>query len=101
MASSTPVLFIHGLWLHARSWDSWIEHFKAAGYADSSAPGWPGDPDSVEEARKGEAEGRALMARYLSEVPLPKRPEERASLSQIAASKTLVVKPGTSTQART
>ena len=39
----------------------------------------------VEEARRGEAEGRALMARYLNEVPLPRRPEERASLSQIAA----------------
>jgi pimeloyl-ACP methyl ester carboxylesterase len=48
---SAPVLFIHGLWLHARSWDSWVEHFKAAGY-DASAPGWPGDPDSVEEARQ-------------------------------------------------
>lgn len=47
---STPVLFIHGLWLHARSWDTWIEHFTAAGY-DASAPGWPGDPDTVEAAR--------------------------------------------------
>jgi pimeloyl-ACP methyl ester carboxylesterase len=51
MASSTPVLFIHGLWLHARSWDSWIEHFTQAGYA-ASAPGWPGDPDTVAEARE-------------------------------------------------
>jgi pimeloyl-ACP methyl ester carboxylesterase len=48
---SAPVLFIHGLWLHARSWDSWVDHFKAAGY-DGSAPGWPGDPATVEEARK-------------------------------------------------
>jgi pimeloyl-ACP methyl ester carboxylesterase len=48
---SAPVLFIHGLWLHPRSWDSWVDHFQKAGY-DSSAPGWPGDPDSVEEARK-------------------------------------------------
>jgi len=48
---SAPVLFIHGLWLHARSWDTWVEHFQKAGYADSSAPGWPGDPDTVEEAR--------------------------------------------------
>ncbi len=49
---SAPVLFIHGLWLHARSWDPWVGHFQAAGYADASAPGWPGDPDSVEEARQ-------------------------------------------------
>src|SRR3954465_2023 len=48
---SAPVLFIHGLWLHARSWDWWVDHFTAAGYG-ASAPGWPGDPDSVEEARQ-------------------------------------------------
>lgn len=47
---STPVVFIHGLWLHATSWSSWVELFRAAGYAPT-APGWPGDPDSVEEAR--------------------------------------------------
>ena len=28
MATSTPVLFIHGLWLHARSWDDWIDLFS-------------------------------------------------------------------------
>ena len=50
MATSTPVLFIHGLWLHARSWDDWVDRFAQAGY-DASAPGWPGDPDTVEEAR--------------------------------------------------
>ena len=50
MAASTPVLFIHGLWLHARSWGDWVDLFTEAGY-DASAPGWPGDPDTVEEAR--------------------------------------------------
>src|SRR6478752_1506732 len=50
MPEHAPVLFIHGLWLHASSWDDWIGHFAAAGY-DGSAPGWPGDPDSVLEAR--------------------------------------------------
>ena len=50
MATSAPVLFIHGLWLHARSWDDWVDHFSSAGYG-ASAVGWPGDPDSVEEAR--------------------------------------------------
>jgi pimeloyl-ACP methyl ester carboxylesterase len=48
---TVPVIFIHGLWLHARSWDGWVERFRSAGYADCSAPGWPGDPDTVEEAR--------------------------------------------------
>ncbi|WP_028638342.1 alpha/beta hydrolase [Nocardioides sp. URHA0032] len=50
MAADHPVLFIHGLWLHARSWDDWVELFAKAGY-DASAPGWPGDPETVEEAR--------------------------------------------------
>jgi pimeloyl-ACP methyl ester carboxylesterase len=46
----TPVVFIHGLWLHATSWASWAELFTEAGY-DPIAPGWPGDPDTVEAAR--------------------------------------------------
>src|SRR4051794_26192549 len=50
MTEHPPVLFIHGLWLHARSWDVWVDYFESAGY-DASAPGWPGDPDSVEQAR--------------------------------------------------
>ena len=45
----TPVVFIHGLWLLASSWDRWAEHFAEAGYAPVS-PGWPDDPDTVEEA---------------------------------------------------
>ncbi|MER7667522.1 alpha/beta fold hydrolase [Kitasatospora sp. NPDC096128] len=51
MTSPTPVLFIHGLWLHSTSWQPWIDLFRAEGYAPS-APGWPGDPDTVEEARQ-------------------------------------------------
>ncbi|MCD4524846.1 alpha/beta hydrolase [Nocardioides sp. cx-173] len=51
MSTSTPVLFIHGLWLHARSWEGWVDCFAQAGY-DASAPGWPGDPDTVGEARE-------------------------------------------------
>ncbi|MFG1925349.1 alpha/beta hydrolase [Cryptosporangium sp. NPDC048952] len=50
MMPMTPVLFIHGLWLHAESWAPWIELFRSAGY-DASAPGWPGDPETVQEAR--------------------------------------------------
>ena len=48
--TSTPVVFIHGLWLHATSWAPWVELFSKAGY-DPVAPGWPGDPDTVEAAR--------------------------------------------------
>lgn len=50
MTTPTPVIFIHGLWLHATSWAPWIELFRQAGYAPL-APGWPGEPDTVEEAR--------------------------------------------------
>ena len=48
---ATPVLFIHGLWLHATSWDPWAEPFRAAGY-DTQAPGWPGDADTVAASRE-------------------------------------------------
>jgi pimeloyl-ACP methyl ester carboxylesterase len=47
----TPVLFIHGLWLHATSWQPWIELFKEAGY-EATAPRWPGEPETVAEARE-------------------------------------------------
>jgi pimeloyl-ACP methyl ester carboxylesterase len=45
----TPVVFIHGLWLLPSSWDRWAAVFAEAGYAPVS-PGWPDDPDTVEEA---------------------------------------------------
>jgi pimeloyl-ACP methyl ester carboxylesterase len=47
---TTPVLFVHGLWLHATSWSPWVEFFDEAGYA-AGAPGWPGDADTVAETR--------------------------------------------------
>ena len=50
MTTAIPVIFIHGLWLHATSWDPWIDRFRNEGYAPC-APGWPGDPDTVQEAR--------------------------------------------------
>jgi pimeloyl-ACP methyl ester carboxylesterase len=48
--TGTPVVFIHGLWLHATSWAAWAELFREQGYAPV-APGWPGIPDTVEDAR--------------------------------------------------
>lgn len=52
MASTpTPVVFIHGLWLHADSWGPWVDLFKDMGYAPQ-APGWPGDAGAVDETRK-------------------------------------------------
>ena len=46
-----PVVFIHGLWLHASSWQPWQELFLAAGYRPS-APGWPHEAATVAEARE-------------------------------------------------
>jgi pimeloyl-ACP methyl ester carboxylesterase len=50
-APRTPVIFIHGLWLHSSSWAPWIELFTEAGY-DPVAPGWPGEAPTVTEARE-------------------------------------------------
>jgi non-heme chloroperoxidase len=47
----TPTVFVHGLWLMPGSWDRWRTVFEDAGYA-TLAPGWPDDPNTVEEARR-------------------------------------------------
>jgi pimeloyl-ACP methyl ester carboxylesterase len=44
-----PVVFIHGLWLLPSSWDRWAAVFAEAGYVPV-LPGWPDDPETVEEA---------------------------------------------------
>jgi non-heme chloroperoxidase len=46
----TPVVFVHGLWLLASSWDRWATVFKTAGYSALS-PGWPDDPETVQQAK--------------------------------------------------
>jgi alpha-beta hydrolase superfamily lysophospholipase len=50
-APRTPVVFIHGLWLHATSWAPWLERFSQAGY-EPVAPGWPNEPPTVAAARE-------------------------------------------------
>src|SRR5438552_12509698 len=45
-----PVVFVPGLWLLPSSWDRWARLFEGAGFATVS-PGWPDDPDTVEEAK--------------------------------------------------
>ncbi len=59
--TSRPVVFVHGLWLHATSWGPWVELFREAGYAPV-APGWPGDSDTVEETRRepGKVAGQGI-----------------------------------------
>jgi pimeloyl-ACP methyl ester carboxylesterase len=50
VSGKTPVVFVHGLWLLPSSWDPWVEVFEDAGYT-ALTPGWPDDPDTVEEAK--------------------------------------------------
>ncbi len=45
-----PVIFIHGLWIHSSSWQPWMDLFSERGYS-VSAPGWPGDSDTVAATR--------------------------------------------------
>ena len=49
-SDSTPVVFVHGLWLLPSSWAHWADFFKQAGYAPLT-PDWPDDPETIEEAR--------------------------------------------------
>jgi non-heme chloroperoxidase len=46
-----PIVFVHGLWLLSGSWDNWRAFFEEQGYT-TIAPGWPDDPESVEEAKR-------------------------------------------------
>jgi pimeloyl-ACP methyl ester carboxylesterase len=59
-----PVVFIHGLWLHATSWEPWVDLFREASY-EPLAPGWPGDPDTVDASR---ADPDALADHGIDEV---------------------------------
>jgi pimeloyl-ACP methyl ester carboxylesterase len=51
-----PVVFIHGLWLAASSWQPWVDLFAERGY-EPIAPTWPGEPDTVEAARADSQSG--------------------------------------------
>jgi pimeloyl-ACP methyl ester carboxylesterase len=50
-AEKPAIVFVHGLWLHAESWQPWVDFFKANGY-DASAVSWPGDSETTEATRK-------------------------------------------------
>jgi pimeloyl-ACP methyl ester carboxylesterase len=64
MTERHPVVFIHGLWLHASSWGRWVNLFAAHGYA-AVAPGWPGDEPTVRATRDSPS---AVSCRSFSEV---------------------------------
>src|SRR5260221_12905567 len=50
-STKMPIVFVHGLWLHAESWNNWIEFFKGHGYA-ASAASWPGDGPTTAATRQ-------------------------------------------------
>lgn len=60
----TPVVFIHGLWLLASSWQRWADLFEEAGYAAVMAD-WPDDPATVADAR---ANPEALAGKTVGQV---------------------------------
>lgn len=56
--AATPVVFVHGLWLHSSSWQPWIEVFREAGF-DPVAPEWPGTPSESVAAARADAQAAA------------------------------------------
>ena len=63
-STSTPVVFVHGLWLLPSSWERWAAFFEEAAYV-ALTPGWPDDPDTVEEAK---AHPEVLAGKGIGEV---------------------------------
>ena len=49
--NKTPVVFVHGLWLHGESWNKWVELFREKGY-EAVAASWPGDSETTEATRR-------------------------------------------------
>ncbi len=49
-ARTDTIVLIHGLWLTALSWESWIGRYRARGY-HVLAPNWPGMDAGIEEIR--------------------------------------------------
>src|SRR3954465_1984148 len=63
-SGTTPVVFIHGLWLLPSSWANWADFFKQAGYAPLT-PDWPDDPRTIEVAR---AEPEVIAKKALKQI---------------------------------
>lgn len=64
-ASGKPtVVFIHGLWLLAGSWNNWVDYFEEVGFA-TVAIDWPGDPETVAAAH---ANPGSMAKRSVTEV---------------------------------
>jgi len=79
VTTTAPVVFVHGLWLHATGWTNWLDLFRSAGYS-AIAPGYPGDAATVQETRSNPARLAGLgiddlTAAYEKEIAaLPAKP---------------------------
>ncbi len=80
--NKTPVVFIHGLWIHASAWQPWLDLFATHGYP-VSAPGWPGDGATVAETRDNAA--------ALDDVGIAQIVEHYAGLIDASGRKPLVI----------
>ena len=77
MAKKT-IVFIHGLWIHASSWQPWMDFFNQHGY-ETLNPGWPGDSPTVAECRanpqpianRGVTEIADSYAKVIASLPEP------------------------------
>jgi non-heme chloroperoxidase len=58
------IVFIHGLWIHASSWQPWMDFFNQQGYQTLN-PAWPGDSSTVAECR---ANPKAIANRGVTEI---------------------------------
>ena len=62
--SKRAIVFIHGLWIHASSWQPWMNFFNQHGYETLNPP-WPGDSPTVAECR---ANPQSIANRGVTEV---------------------------------
>src|SRR4029434_5698776 len=49
--NALPIVLIHGLWMTARSWDRWVEYYRAKGH-EVIVPTYPGFEIEVEALRE-------------------------------------------------
>src|SRR4029450_11434405 len=49
--NALPIVLIHGLWMTARSWDRWVEYYRAKGH-EGIVPADPGFEIEVEALRE-------------------------------------------------
>lgn len=62
--SKRTIVFIHGLWIHATSWQPWMDLFNEHGYQTLN-PAWPGDLPTVAECR---ANPQSIANRGVTEI---------------------------------